>query len=409
MNNEFYYQQQRPQQHQQQQMHYNQQQMQYQPYHQQQMQQQSYYQQGGAWPRAHLRGANNNNADDGDDDAWALDGAPELRADQGMQLAASRRLSLQKAVTPLPAPHLGGGGGGAFDDGGPLLRWNGSQWAAAPGLGSSGGVNALVAFNGVVVVGGEFAAVPAGSGGGPPSSNIASWDGQAWGNLNGAAAAGLNGPVYTMYAHPVGVVVGGSFTHAGDQNLWSPNIAFLIPNFGWQGLWPGTDGPVYASSPGPSLDSDPSWVYVGGNFAHAGGVAVGNIAVYNGTGWFALASGTDGPVYSLVAFGLDALYAGGDFQHAGGVTVNNLARWDGAVWTAVAGGTDSAIWALSRLAATLVAAGSFGLAGSTSVACVAQVQPGSDGALWSDAGLPAHVGTPCNVTATFSAGWAVWG
>ena len=298
--------------------------------------------------------------------------------------------------------------GGAFDDGGPLLRWNGSQWAAAPGLGSSGVVNALVAFNGVVVVGGEFAAVPAGSGGGPPSSNIASWDGQAWGNLNGAAAAGLNGPVYTMYAHPVGVVVGGSFTHAGDQNLWSPNIAFLIPNFGWQGLWPGTDGPVYASSPGPSLDSDPSWVYVGGNFAHAGGVAVGNIAVYNGTGWFALASGTDGPVYSLVAFGLDALYAGGDFQHAGGVTVNNLARWDGAVWTAVAGGTDSAIWALSRLAATLVAAGSFGLAGSTSVACVAQVQPGSDGALWSDAGLPAHVGTPCNVTATFSAGWAVW-
>ena len=116
--NEFYYQQQ---QHRPQQMQY--QQMQYQPYHQRQ--QHCYYQQGGgAWPRAHGNGngyggtpvhggvgANNDN------DAWALDGAPELRADQGTQLAASGRLSQQKAVTPLPAVR-GGGGFGLDDDNG---------------------------------------------------------------------------------------------------------------------------------------------------------------------------------------------------------------------------------------------------------------------------------------------------
>ena len=107
-NNEFYYQQQ------QQQMQYQQPYQHQQPY--QQQQPYSSYQQGGEnWPRAHLGRSDSANNDA--DDAWALDGAPELRADQGTQLAASggRLSSLQKAATPLPAL---GGGGGSGDGGG---------------------------------------------------------------------------------------------------------------------------------------------------------------------------------------------------------------------------------------------------------------------------------------------------
>src|SRR6056297_2178290 len=42
-----------------------------------------------------------------------------------------------------------------------------------------------------------------------------------------------------------------------------------------------------------------------------------------------------------------ALYAGGDFATAGGVAVNNVARWDGSEWTPLGEGIDGWVEALA--------------------------------------------------------------
>ena len=86
-------------------------------------------------------------------------------------------------------------------------------------------------------------------------------------------------------------------------------------------------------------------LYVGGTFETAGGVSASNVAAWDGTSWTALGTGVDAQVEALCVFDDDgpgpnppALYVGGGFSTAGGVAVSNLARWDGSAWSDVGGG-----------------------------------------------------------------------
>lgn len=75
-------------------------------------------------------------------------------------------------------------------------------------------------------------------------------------------------------------------------------------------------------------------VFIGGGFSEIGGVPANNIARWDGTNWWALGIGVDGPVYSLAAHG-NNLYVGGAFETAGGTTAAHVAQWDGTNWAAV--------------------------------------------------------------------------
>jgi hypothetical protein len=120
-------------------------------------------------------------------------------------------------------------------------------------------------------------------------------------------------------------------------------------------------------------------VYAGGNFTSIGGVAVNNIAKWDGASWSALGSGVAGGDYSYVrALALDAagnLYAGGGFTKAGNgtdnVTVNGLAKWNGASWSAVGSGVGGKSPYVSALgfdaSGNLYAGGNFTTAGSVAV------------------------------------------
>lgn len=76
-------------------------------------------------------------------------------------------------------------------------------------------------------------------------------------------------------------------------------------------------------------------VFIGGKFDSAGGVKANAIADWNlSSGWSALSTGLagchtpfcDGPtVFTLAAVG-DNIYVGGDFASAGGITVNDIAK-----------------------------------------------------------------------------------
>ena len=97
-------------------------------------------------------------------------------------------------------------------------------------------------------------------------------------------------------------------------------------------------------------DGQGSALYVGGNFATAGGTTVNNIAKWDGTNWSALGAGTNNEVWALTVFddgSGEALYVGGNFTAAGGMGAYFIAKWDGSNWTPLGAGMGAAVDALT--------------------------------------------------------------
>ncbi len=69
-------------------------------------------------------------------------------------------------------------------------------------------------------------------------------------------------------------------------------------------------------------------VYVGGDFAQAGGSPFNGIARWDGSSWYPLGSGVNNDVSALAVSGSD-VYVGEGFTEAGGSPANGIARWDG--------------------------------------------------------------------------------
>jgi trimeric autotransporter adhesin len=128
-------------------------------------------------------------------------------------------------------------------------------------------------------------------------------------------------------------------------------------------------------------------VYAAGAFTFAGAAAASNIAVWNGTAWAGLGSGTNGTVYALAMDGQGNLYAGGAFDRAGGVLVNGVARWNGTTWSALSGGvtyntSPATVYALASMSGSLYVGGYFDQAGTQAANAIARW----DGANWSALG-----------------------
>lgn len=183
------------------------------------------------------------------------------------------------------------------------------------------------------------------------------------------------------------LVVGGKFSIAGAVH--ASNLATYDPVAGvWAPLGGGVDGgfsgEVYALAALSNGD-----LVVGGSFTTAGGVAVSNIARWNGSAWAPLGAGTDQRVLALCTAPNGDLLAGGDFTSAGGIAATNVARWNGNAWSAVGpSGPGGSVRALTMLPnGNLVAGGNF-----TSPAVVQW-----NGAAWQSLGanqpLPGDVNT----------------
>jgi hypothetical protein len=108
-----------------------------------------------------------------------------------------------------------------------------------------------------------------------------------------------------------------------------------------------------------------SYLYAGGSFTTAGGIAANHIAKWDGSSWTALGLGIDRDVFALAVLG-DEVYAGGQFATAGGSAAANIARWDGSNWWALGsglGGYYPLVWALAVSGSDLYAGGDFTTAG----------------------------------------------
>ncbi|HPF70728.1 MAG TPA: FlgD immunoglobulin-like domain containing protein [Candidatus Krumholzibacteria bacterium] len=90
---------------------------------------------------------------------------------------------------------------------------------------------------------------------------------------------------------------------------------------------------------------------VGGLFDSVGGLAVGNLARWDGTQWSTMGDPFDAEVLALAVWNGE-LYAGGWFT-------GGLARWDGSAWVDVDGGVDGGVEGFAEWNGALVIAGDF--------------------------------------------------
>src|SRR6185369_2683883 len=105
----------------------------------------------------------------------------------------------------------------------------------------------------------------------------------------------------------------------------------------WAPVGGGVGGPADTVTSLQFLGDD---LYIGGQFASAGGVPALNVALWDGSSWSALGSGlktTTAPAVNALAFLGTDLYATGNFTNAGGIASTRVAKWDGASWSNLGG------------------------------------------------------------------------
>jgi hypothetical protein len=210
-------------------------------------------------------------------------------------------------------------------------KWDGASWFPL-GNGSSFGFSSLEVFDD-------------GLGGGPAlfageALNLRKWDGNSLTVVGGSPRRVSALAVFDDGSGPA--LYAGGFFSSPAQNIAKWN------GLGWSSLGSGIGpGTVYAlrvfdDGSGPAL-------YAGGKFDTAGGVAVNNIAKWDGTSWSRLLGGIEGRVFALEVFddgNGPALHVGGDFTIAGVILADNIAKWDGSSWSRLGGGVNADVLTL---------------------------------------------------------------
>jgi len=227
-----------------------------------------------------------------------------------------------------------------------IAKWNGSSWSAL-GSGIGGGVShavyALAVSGSDLYAGGDFTTA-----GGIAATNIAKWNGTNW----SALGSGLDGYVYAMAVSGNDLYVGGNFDTAGA--IAAASIAKWDGN-GWSALGSGVDRGVDA------LAVSGNDLYAGGDFLLAGGNPANRIAKWDGSTWSPLSSGLEnviGPTYvSALAVSGSDLYVGGNFAIAGGIPASFIAQWDGSSWSPLGSAIGSPVLALAVSGTDLYAGG----------------------------------------------------
>lgn len=245
--------------------------------------------------------------------------------------------------------------------------WQTNTWWAPLGRGARNGTNGFVndiaVFDGQVYAGGAFSRA-----GGQNADGIARWDGIRWLSLT----TGVSNFIFNLTLTDDGeVYVGGEFNQTGSAGQMA-----LAKLNGTQ--WQMVSGPIRGSI--YALASEGDWIYVGGQFTNAGGVAARNVARWNRVTrqWSTLGSAV-GPgldesefisyVSSITVKG-DDVYLGGLFNVAGGVPANNIVRWNSAAdtWTPLGSGINGSVFAMEFEGDDLYAGGRFIGAGDAATA-----------------------------------------
>ncbi len=162
-----------------------------------------------------------------------------------------------------------------------------------------------------------------------------------------------NSSVTTVTSTPSGtLLVGGTFSAMSGTTA---NRLVRLDGNTWTEIGGGVSGGV-SSQPRVILPLSDTEFIVGGAFTTAGGgpsgvggLAVNNIARWDGSAWSTLGSGFNGDVLALLRMPNGDIIAGGSFTQAGSVAVNRVARWNGTTWSALGGGSSGSVHTLGLL------------------------------------------------------------
>jgi len=256
-----------------------------------------------------------------------------------------------------------------------VARWNGTTWSPM-GDGFSSGPNALIVRqNGDIIAGGGFT-----KSGTTTLKYVAKWNGAGWVPYGQQ----LNGSTFAFAELPNGdLIAGGMFSTVGGVKYLAKWNGSDWENYaGNTLLW------VHALAVAPNGD-----LIAGGNFTRVGSpsIVAPGIARWNGTQWASLGTGLDAAVGDAIVEAVTVLangdiVAAGKISTAGGVAVNNIARWNGTSWSALDTGINDRGRALLPLASGgFVLGGNFSLAGG---------QPSKAFAMWTDDVVPGFAQSP---------------
>lgn len=204
----------------------------------------------------------------------------------------------------------------------------------------SRGLRAVVSDGESIYAAGFFSSV-----GGLEAFNIARWDGTAWSAL-GKGVGGRTGTISALHVNALtlmpggGLVAGGVFTDASGVAV--RNIA----------RWDGTTWTAVGPTTGDGFDTVTAVAVARGEIYAVGQFALGDsiafrLARFNGTDWTVLGSGFDGNLHTLAVDG-DNLYIGGGFTMANGIPANGVVLYNTAtqMWSPLAGGVDGEVCTL---------------------------------------------------------------
>lgn len=230
--------------------------------------------------------------------------------------------------------------GGSFNQGVALsriARWNGSAWLPlASGLGNGTEVRSLAVYDNQLVVGGTFGSAS----GVAVLGNIALWNGEAWSALGSGVQSGVASgrtgtpSVNALVASESALIVGGDFRLAGG--LGAPAIAQWSAAQGWSPFNTGISDEVWA------IEVLAGRLHAGGKFTSTPGSTLSRrIGAWDGNQWSDLGGGfpENGEVFvSILSQYANELIAAGTFQTAGTTPANGIARWTGSKWITMGSG-----------------------------------------------------------------------
>ena len=249
--------------------------------------------------------------------------------------------------------------GGSFKYAGPnsspvasagIAFWDASNWNAlgdAPQAGPSDTVQDIEAFNGDIIIAGDFTSVN-----GVSVNYVARWDGSNWQSYG----SGFSGKVYDVEIFNSELYAVGSF-HRANVDSTNDLVRHIAK---WNGTaWESIGG---LNSYGRVLKSDGSHLYVGGSFSSVNflntPMPASRIAQWDGVNWSALGAGLNNYVNAIEVFDGN-LVAGGSFDLSDAITCSRIASWDGTAWTEFGGGVSASVFALEHYQGNLLVGGAF--------------------------------------------------
>ncbi len=189
---------------------------------------------------------------------------------------------------------------------------------------------------------------------------FAVWDGSGW-TLEGLGYISVN----DMVVYGSNVIIAGNFTQIEGQPF---NYIAGWDGTKWFSVGGGLNGPVN------TLATDGANLYAGGSFSRAGDTLASNVAWFDGVQWKGMydqgeiVQGTSGEVLDI-NFGDGGVVVVGTFGTAGGVNASNVASWSksGPKWGFFSTGTNNRVRAVTPTNAGLVIGGDFSKAGGNDV------------------------------------------